>query len=125
MVQVKEKILKEFSFNLVEREGFSIHCKVVDRSEQWEETTKDMNPELLKALHISRPLEQVVLTRSDKVEVSILAPENQPWKYEICVFEDVKGKVKGALKGEPFPGMEIFQTKEAALERAIELLMII
>jgi hypothetical protein len=123
-----EIIKNEFTINL-EREGFSIHVKEVDRSAKQEEAMTEVNsvinPFFKDLMMLGKTVEQIVCTRSDKVEVSIIRVEGLPWSWEIAVFDDVKGKVKAALKNNPLPGMEACNTKDEALERAVELLLVV
>jgi hypothetical protein len=123
-----EKILKEFNINL-DREGFSIQVKVVDRQERAEENLTKINniinPAIAGLLFLGKTTEQIILTRSDKVEISIIQVEGLPWKYELAVFDDIKGKVTAAIRNDPLPGIEQQPSREAALERAVELLLIV
>lgn len=128
MERLSEKIKDGFTIKL-EREGYSIYVKLVTTFPAWEKNVETVNeilsPSISKILCIGKPAEQILLTRSDKVEVSVLRAEGNSWEWELCVFNDVKGKVVGALKNDPFQGMERAANKEAALERAVELLMIV
>jgi hypothetical protein len=123
-----EKILNEFTINL-EREGFSVYVKQVDRTENFEKNLSILNEliplEFINLMQLSKPTEQIILTRSDKVEISIIKVEGLQWNYELCVFNDKKGKIINSLRNNPFPQMESFETKTEALNRAIELLLII
>ena len=125
---VQEKILNQFTINL-ERENFSIYVKQVDRSEQQEKNLSIVNeilsPTFASLLYLGKTTEQYIFTRSDKVEISLIKVEGLNYNWELCVFNDTKGLITQSLKNEPLAGIESFDTKDQALKRIIELLLIV
>jgi hypothetical protein len=124
---MNQEIIKNEFVIKIPREGMSIRVKEVDRTAMWEENMKQVNevihPFLKDMMCFGKPVEQIILTRSDKVEISIIKVEGLAWKWELCVFDDVKGKVTGALREDRLPGIETYETRDEVLKRAVELLI--